>query len=860
MLQAPGSGEYAQYRQKAKELLNYVYRQDPFFAPHAEILFERKEVLGQGGMAVVCRVTDPRLKRDAALKMLSQKALHSDDIARFVREAQITAQLGHPGIPSIFEMGRTANGAHYILMEVIEGQSLRELIIDFHQNPKTTLTLGELLEVLLKASEAMAFAHSQQVLHRDLKPANIMVGRHGEVKVVDWGLAKEVGRPDDEFLQKLGVQAKEELEKSGLTMTGAVLGTPAYMSPEQVQGQDLDDRADVYALGAVLTEILTAKSPTAGETRMDCFIKTIKNEIELPRDRDPSAPKFLHELAQDALEYDRDDRLATAEEFAQRLKTYLRSGSPEGSAGRSKSPWLLVAALLVTQVMTGLWALSAGGGDRQGRFMVAREALLMGAPKDSVKDLFQATRGGSDNYHGAMLAGQLSQDSLTNAQSFFHEALAARPKDRLASLELIRLEWRQRRELDFQPGKVLTWALSEEAEWPKDSSLAWAQKGALALRAGQQSKALEAFSNALDRGPRLLWLRFLRARLWVKAGDVDRAAADLVTVIEQEPEFFWARCLLVEVLLKQGQAAKARVHVWRLRSQFPESVEVLELALAVERALSEPAGTLSCLNALVKIEDREAFLRMRAEIGGQWSVQDLVRRDWQALMAKHPKDRELKMEYARACLRAREWTLVVRLATGLIGEDASVAEVYWLRGQALVALGRETAARQDFFQAEQKGFDGTQAKLMVARSFWAESPDKFQEAARSLEGLSLDLASLSAQEFADLGGIYQRSGNSQKALLYLNAALKKDPDLAQGWGYKGLALVGTKRIEEALFHIKKALELDDSNYLWWTLRGFVEVQQGQKQLGSRSLKRALELADSDVPERARIEQALQQLR
>ena len=237
-----------------------AYRQavarTPDFAPHAELAFEQRGELGRGGMGAVYRVLDRRMGREAALKLVLEA--DAATLARFRREARLTAQLDHPAIPPVYEAGTTPSGQPYLLMRVVEGDPLSRRIERLHaEGPPPiarTGALAALLQSLVQVSEAMAYAHSQGVIHRDLKPANVMVGRFGEVQVMDWGLARELSESeqvDQDLRQSVGevISGAE-----GLTQVGAVMGTLGYMPPEQAEGEVVGPAADVFALERSLTK------------------------------------------------------------------------------------------------------------------------------------------------------------------------------------------------------------------------------------------------------------------------------------------------------------------------------------------------------------------------------------------------------------------------------------------------------------------------------------------------------------------------------------------------------------------------------------------------------------------------------
>lgn len=323
-------------RQQIHDLFAQIFHGDVLFAPHASLAFETKDKLGEGGMGVVYRVFDKRLERHAALKILQSSQANIDGVRRFLREARITAQLRHPAIPSVYEAGTTVTGDTYMLMQVVEGRTLEDKLELYHDQGRSARRLSELLDILIKVAQAVAFAHSQGIIHRDLKPANIMVGRFGEVMVMDWGLARGPGQEEMSSLFDKTVITEAELAEEGLTLHGAVLGTPGYMPPEQAGGEVVDKRCDIYALGAILTEMLTAQKPVGGQTSLERITKTLKEEISSPRELDPSTSAELNSLAKWALAPSVDDRLDDAEVFADELTAYLRS---EELRSHSYGPW-----------------------------------------------------------------------------------------------------------------------------------------------------------------------------------------------------------------------------------------------------------------------------------------------------------------------------------------------------------------------------------------------------------------------------------------------------------------------------------------------------------------------------------------
>ena len=241
-------------------------------------LFEDLGLLGMGGLGEVRKVRDISLGRSVAMKLLHEEYQHNEAVvARFIEEAQVTAQLQHPGIAPIHELGRTRDGRLYFTMKEIRGRTLRDAIEEVHEVSSRVWRVAEsgwsfrrLMETYLKICEAIAYTHKKGVIHRDLKPDNVMLGDLGEVLVVDWGLAKVMGREereeDHDFLEQVeSVRSRTNIHD---TRTGAISGTPAYMAPEQANGwnEHIDHRCDIYALGCILYEILSGRSPYDGDS------------------------------------------------------------------------------------------------------------------------------------------------------------------------------------------------------------------------------------------------------------------------------------------------------------------------------------------------------------------------------------------------------------------------------------------------------------------------------------------------------------------------------------------------------------------------------------------------------------------
>ncbi len=234
--------------------------------------------IARGGMAIVHTAADLAFGREVAVKVLSAELSGSEADRRFVYEARITGQLQHPSIPPVHDLGMLPDGRPFLAMKLIRGHTLAR---EVESRPFVPDEFDHYAGVFEQICLAVAFAHSKGIIHRDLKPANVMVGAFGEVQVMDWGLAKELesGPARGEVGAVTADDIDGEIGPDDRTRAGAVMGTPAYMAPEQARGEKLDERADVFALGGILCAILTGKPPYLGRSAREVWQKAAAAEL-----------------------------------------------------------------------------------------------------------------------------------------------------------------------------------------------------------------------------------------------------------------------------------------------------------------------------------------------------------------------------------------------------------------------------------------------------------------------------------------------------------------------------------------------------------------------------------------------------
>ncbi|HUO15775.1 MAG TPA: protein kinase [Verrucomicrobiae bacterium] len=296
--------------------------------------------IGEGGMGQVFRATDTKLGRDVALKVLPpDMASDSDRLARFQREARAVAALNHPNVVTVYSV-EESEGVHFITMELIDGQPLDRLI------SAKGLPADRIIEMAGAIAEALASAHEKGIVHRDLKPANVMVTTDGRVKVLDFGLAKDIGAESAN---------NATLTSAGHTQAGVVMGTPAYMSPEQVSGRPLDHRSDIFSFGVVLHEMATGRRPFEGGSSAELISSILRDTPPSVTDARPELPSDLARVIRRCLEKDPRYRMQTARDVSNEFRDLARTTTRATPLSTSQTRQAVAADSGAVSADEGFW-------------------------------------------------------------------------------------------------------------------------------------------------------------------------------------------------------------------------------------------------------------------------------------------------------------------------------------------------------------------------------------------------------------------------------------------------------------------------------------------------------------------------
>lgn len=303
--------------------------------------------LGKGSMGIVYQAHDPQIDRLVALKVLREDRVGGEDfVLRFLKEAKAIGRLSHPNIVTVYDVGRD-HGTIYIAMEYLEGKPFNDVIRNGQMSLEQNVDIG------LQVARTLNYAHSKGIVHRDIKPSNIIFSADGQVKLTDFGIARI-----------------EDPDAAQQTQAGVILGTPTYMSPEQVLAKSVDGRSDLYSLGVFLYELVVGRKPFLGNNIAAIFRSITHDTPIAPSQIDPSIPKALSDVIIKALSKNPDERFQTGAKMCDALKTYLESKEliepPREKTRGKRMPWglFLIIGIMLISILVGVFYFTGLNSDQ----------------------------------------------------------------------------------------------------------------------------------------------------------------------------------------------------------------------------------------------------------------------------------------------------------------------------------------------------------------------------------------------------------------------------------------------------------------------------------------------------------------
>jgi Tfp pilus assembly protein PilF/tRNA A-37 threonylcarbamoyl transferase component Bud32 len=823
----------------------------------------------KGGLGEVFVAEDTELHREVALKQIQkERAADAPSRGRFLLEAEITGGLEHPGVVPVYGLGAYPDGRHFYAMRFVKGDSLKEAVERFHREDKPdrdpgerSLAFRELLGRFVDVCQAVAYAHSRGVLHRDLKPGNVMLGKYGETLVVDWGLAKAIGRaegaeqrelPDDEAT--LRPSSGSEL---AATLAGTALGTPAYMSPEQAAGKSdlVGPASDVYSLGATLYTLLTGRAPFSGKDPGEILRRVQRGEVVPPRRQKPAVPVALEAVCFKAMALRPGDRYGTALKLAADVEHWLADEPVMayrepvrvrlGRWARRHKPAVaaVAAAVLVALLLGGaglVWAQRKGEERERGV-----EAALAKAADMQRQARWAEARAVLDQAENRL--GEGGPEDLRRRLE-----QARRDLDLVARLDAIRLKRATVVEgmFDFAGADRGYAAAFQEAGLGavgEDPGEVAARVRAAAVRE-ELVAALDDWAASLGPpGPRLTWIlavtrladpdpwrdRVRSPRVW----NNQRGLARLAQGVEARgapPRFVGVLGMRLQGLGGESEAL-LRAAQGRLPGDFWVNF-YLGYALMEKKQWGEAVGYYRA--ALALRPDTPAVLNnLGIALADQGQRAEAIR-VYRRALALDPKLALAHNNLGAALFDQGKLTAAVREYRRAIALAPKYAHAHYNLGNALADQGQRTAAVQEYRRAIALDPKYVMAHNNLGKVLY----DQGQRAAAVREwrrALALDPKLALAHN--NLGAALFDQGKLTAAVREYRRAIALDPKYAPAHNNLGNALKAQGKLTAAVREYRQAIALDPKDAHFHNNLGTALKAQGQLTAAVREFRRAIAL-------------------
>jgi serine/threonine-protein kinase len=868
----------------------------------------------RGGLGLVFVAEDLELQRAVALKEIRPDHAHDPNSRRrFLLEARVNGRLEHPGIVPVYGLGTYPDGRPYYAMRFIKGQTLKEAIQHFHEADKPShdpgerrLALRQLLSQFVAICNAVAYAHSRGVIHRDLKPGNAMLGKFGETLLVDWGLAKVVGRPQQEETYAEAA-VRPEGSHSSATQLGQAMGTPGYMSPEQARGNwDMVGPAtDVYGLGATLYTLLTGKAPVEGKVPHEVIKKVIQGEWLPPRQVKRDTPRALDAICCKAMALRPEDRYASALDLAADVEHWLA----DEPVSAWREPWRVRAGrwarrhqTLVAAVAAGMLVTVLAGG--AGLWWLDRQSTER---RQGVEAALAEVRRLQGEARWAEARAVLEQATNRLGDGGPHDLKARLDRaradlDLVAQLDAIRLKRTTVVEgrFDFAGADRGYEEAFREGGMPEVRSEA-AEAAAWVRGSGVREAlvaALDDWASCAEDRERRNWVlevvrladpdpwrdRVRDPAVWENGATLARLTAEK-QVAEQSPQLLAG---LGVRLMELGADAEGFLRAAQQRhpgdfwvnfdlgnaladgKKHGEAVSYYRAALAVRPRT--PAAHYNLGNALYDkgqweeaVAEYRLAIKLDPKLGlahdglgsalyakGQW--EEAVT-EYRTAIKLDPKDAKAHNGLGSALYAKSQWEAAVTEYRMAIKLDPKYAQAHNNLGLALYAKGQWEEAVTEYRTAikldpkHAKAHNGLGSAL-YAKGQWEAAVAEFR--------LAIKLDPKDALAHYNLGlALYDR-GLWGEAVAEYRLAIKLDPKYAQAHNNLGNALYAQGQWEEAVAEFRLAIELDPKLAQAHGALGQALLQQGQFTQAQESTRRCLQLLPAQTPLRHLVEEQLRQ--
>ncbi len=798
--------------------------------------FRIVQSLAAGGLGEVLVAHDEELQRDVVLKRIQGRyADEPQNRARFQLEIEVTSRLEHGGIVPIFGLGKSPDGRPFYAMRWVRGQTLQQAVDEFYREPQPArwtderkLKFCRLLANLDTACHTVQYAHSRGVLHRDLKPSNILLGNYGDTLVVDWGLAKVFERPLTQSLQ--GEPALPALSTNGWVSTqqGEILGTPAYMSPEQAGGRlDLMNPAsDVYALGATLYTVLTGRIPFA-ESDVGVVLQQVqRGDFPKPSQVRPALPKALESICLRAMALRPEDRYPSPLALAQDIERWQAgielSVDHEPWLGRLMGSTRWPAFALAAMVLLTVGSVVGWGATRY--FALANVVGQRPDPASasSVQDL---------QVPSVTTTPILAVSELDAAQEMKpeHAAYWNRRGEQHIRLELF----------DEAYDDYTQAVLRKPDDW-----LAWYGRGVVQGQRKNYVAALEDYTKALALKTDLADIWNSRGVASYELKRCNDALADYARALElNDKDFnFWNNRGLAHQNLKQWELA---------REDFAKAIELQRTNASLWDNRGGAAFQLGEWQAAA--DDRTKAIELAPDKADYWSNRAQARTslgqfaealsDVDEAIQRAPQDANLLVQRGHIQIQMMQTDKGLADYARAIEMQPNDARYWGIRGIAYKDLGKYSEALADLSKAVELPSDGTtwleaRANLYVEQQEWTKALADFTRLT--------ELKPTSATMWVLCGVLQNQNGAVAEALADFNKALELDPKEPSAWFQRGQIYQNQQAWDQALSDFSRAIHLKADVPNYWYERANVRTWKDDWQQAIADYTKAMEMDPNHV--------------